>query len=48
MNKTDMLGLTILVICIIYVIVIFIYAEIEVYMERDPIEWLLGFGEKNE
>ncbi len=41
-----MLGLTILLMCIIYVIVIFIYAEIEVYINRDPIDWLLG--EKNE
>lgn len=42
MNKTDMLLLTILMLCILYIIVVFIYSELEIYLERDPIDWLLG------
>ena len=37
-----MLGLTILAFCILYIIVTFLYSEAEVYLERDPIDWLLG------
>lgn len=42
MNKTDMLGLTILIMCILYLVFVFLYSELEVYINRDPIDWLLG------
>ena len=41
MNDIDMLALAILMLCILYIVVVFIYSELEVYLERDPIDWLL-------
>jgi hypothetical protein len=32
----------ILTVCVVYILVVFIYSEIEVYLDKDPLDWILG------
>ncbi len=43
MGKLEMWTIaSLIVVCVVYIVVVFIYSEIEVYLDRDPLDWIFG------
>lgn len=43
MGKLEMWTIaSLIVVCVAYMVITFVYGEIEGYLDKDPLDWILG------